>query len=169
MVYCVRLFAKSSFEKNVTELNASLQVFLRRSKQKLACGRVTEDLLGYSSTREYPEGKWSKNMDTAVFTKFLIWLVQRPEFAPRLATDDILQMILATAKAISVVISTSLRAEYYMVSVDCQEVISNGHAVLTGYAQLVVTCYNQCLCLFKLRPKDHYLNHIFLRMACHWI
>ncbi|CAE7231731.1 unnamed protein product [Symbiodinium sp. CCMP2592] len=168
MVYCFRLFEMSSVEKNISELNASLQVFLKKSKQKLACGRVTEDLLGYSSTREYPEGKWSKNMDTAVFTKFVIWLVERPEFAAKLAADDILKMILATAKAIGVVISTALRAEYYMASADCQEVIRNGHAVLTGYGQLVVTCYSGRLCLFKLRPKVHYLNHIFLRVWEEW-
>ena len=29
-------------------------------------------------------------------------------------------------------------------------------------------CYDQKLCLFKNRPKIHYLNHIFLRVYEEW-
>ncbi|OLQ05856.1 hypothetical protein AK812_SmicGene10912 [Symbiodinium microadriaticum] len=169
MVYCMKaLFGRGSVSKDVSALNDALKAWLPLAKQKLQCGRITEDLLGYNGTREYPEGKWSKNMDTAVFTKFIVHLLERPDFQPKLEHDDILQDILAAGKAIGQVIRTCLEAEFFLSSAHCQTVIKNGHASLMTYSTLVEKCYDRSLCLFKMRPKVHYLNHTFLRVFEEW-
>ena len=51
-----------------------------------------------------------------------------------------------------------------MSSVDCRTVIQNGHNFLLSYARLVALRHSAELCLLKLRPKIHYLNHIFSRV-----
>ncbi|CAE7383534.1 unnamed protein product [Symbiodinium sp. CCMP2456] len=164
MVYCMKvLFGRGSVAKDVSVLNEALKNWLPSSKQKLHCAKITEDLLGYNGTREYPEGKWSKNMDTAVFTNFIVYLLERPDFQPQLEND-----ILAAGKAIGQVIRTCLEADYFMSSAQCQTVIKNGHKFLTAYSTLVNKCYDLSLCLFKLRPKVHYLNHAFLKVFEEW-
>ena len=136
---------------------------VQRQKNRLHCGKLTEDLLGYNGTREYPSGNWSKNMDAATIMKFIVYLLERHEFQQKVQADDILQDILAAGKDMGQVVKTSLVAEYFMSGEHTRVVLDFGHKFLMGYAGLVAKCYNRSLCLFKLRPKVHYLNHIFLR------
>ena len=170
LVYSIKvLFGLGGVDRDLNALNAVLKTWLHTSKSKLHCGRFTKDLLGYNGTREYPEGKWSKNMDTAVITKFLLHLLELPSSQAAVRRDDILQEILAAAKAMGRVISTCLRAEYFMSSEHSEAVFQSGHAVLMRYSALVQKCYDRSLCLFKLRPKIHYLNHVFLRVYQEWL
>ena len=62
---------------------------MRRFKTRTHCGSLTEDLLGYNGTRDYPEGKWSKNMDAATFMKFLVYLLQQEPVQEQVAADEI--------------------------------------------------------------------------------
>ena len=169
LVYCMKaLFGRGSVAKDLNALNEMLKNWMKRTKNKLHCGHLTQDLLGYNSTREYPEGNWSKNMDTAVVTKFIIYLLQRPDFQETIRQDDIMKEILASAVAMGQVIKICFEAEFFMSSEHCMEVIDCGHNFLCGYGKLVNMCYSQGLCLFKLRPKVHYLNHIFLKILEEW-
>ncbi|CAE7313361.1 unnamed protein product [Symbiodinium sp. CCMP2592] len=170
LVYSMKtLFGLGGVVRDLNELNGFLKSFLRQSKSRLHCGRLTQDLLGYSSTREYPEGKWSKNMDTATISKFIIHLLQLPQFQASVRGDDILQEILAAAKAMERVIKTCLKAEYFMSPADTEAVVESGYAFLMRYSALVRKCYDRSLSLFKLRPKIHYLNHVFLRTYQEWL
>ncbi|CAE7216894.1 unnamed protein product [Symbiodinium sp. CCMP2456] len=170
LVYAMKaLFALGSVPKDLDCLNTMLKQYQTRSKDKLHCGKLTEDLLGYNSTRDYPEGKWSKNLDTAVIVRFIIYLLELPEYRATVQNDEILRLILAASKAMGHVISTSLRAEYFMSPGHTETVLQSGYAFLMDYSALVSKCYDRALCLFKLRPKIHYLNHIFLRIYEEWL
>ncbi|CAE7318528.1 unnamed protein product [Symbiodinium sp. CCMP2592] len=165
LVYSMReLYAQRGVARNLECLNADLRTWMQSSRKRLHCGFLTEDLLGYSSTREFPEGKWSKNSDTSTIVKFVIHLLQRPDYAYKVAGDPILQEILECALAMGRVFRSCFQAEFFMASADCIVVIESGHRFLTGYASLVSMCLSQELCLFKLRPKTHYLNHVILRV-----
>ncbi|CAE7822447.1 unnamed protein product, partial [Symbiodinium sp. CCMP2456] len=164
LIYSMRVvFGLGGVQRDLNALNECLKSWSARTKNRLYCGRLTEDLLGYNGTREYPEGKWSKNMDTATVMKFLVYFLERPESQQKLQADDILQDILVAAKDMGQAIRISLQAELFMSSEDTRSVVDCGHKFLMGYSVLVTKCYERSLCLFKLRPKVHYLNHIFLR------
>lgn len=168
-IYAMKvLFGQPSVAKNLDCLNEALKNWMRATREKLHCGHLTEDLLGYNGTREYPEGKWSKNMDTAVFMKFLTFLLDRRDFGAKVEADEILTEISATAKAMNVAIKTCLEAEYFMSKSHTEIVMESGHRFLTGYAMLVSMCHRKSLCLFKLRPKLRYLNHMFHRVFEEW-
>ena len=162
------LFGRGSVAKDLNALNEALKNWLRTSKSKPHCGSLTEDLLGYTGTREYPESRWSKCMDTAVFMEFLTFLLERPDVQSKVEADSILTEILHCARAINLAITTMLQAQFFMTPSDTEIVLETGHGFLTGYTTLVSMCYNQSLCLFKLRPKVHYLNHVFLRVYEEW-
>ena len=169
LIYAMKqCFGLGSIRKNLAALNDELRNFLRRNKLHLHCGYLTEDLLGYSGTRDFPEGHWSKNMDTAILMKFVVDLLQNPDFHTKVASDEILVEILQTGIAMGNAVRIFFKGDYFMPSEDCQAVIRNGHAFLCGYAALVSMCHAANLCLFKLRPKIHYLNHIFLRVLQEW-
>ena len=168
-IYCMKVvFGRGSVTKDLNALNEALKNWLRTSKTRPHCGRLTEDLLGYAGTRDYPEARWSKCMDTAVFMEFLTFWLERPDVQGILEADSIATEILHSARAINMAIGTSLRAEYYMTPSHTEIVMEAGHRFLSGYANLVRMCYKESLCLFKLRPKVHYLNHIFLRVYEEW-
>lgn len=118
-----KLFGLGSVEKDLKALNEALAEFMDIHKCRLHCGYLTESLLGYNSTRDYPEGKWSKNMDTAIVMKFLVHLLQQECFLGKVQEDPILKEILSSALAIGRVIRTCLGAEYFMASDDCVEII----------------------------------------------
>ena len=167
LIYAMKkLYGLGGVKRDLKALNEALKVFLRAQKTRLHCGFLTEDLLGYTGTREYPEGKWSKNMDTAVLMKFVVHLCE--SFAPQVQDDYILEKILETATAIGNVIRAFFDNGYFMPDEVCRDVIGNGHEFLFGYAKLTRMCLDNNLCLFKLRPKIHYLNHIFLRIYQEW-
>ena len=164
LIYSMKVvFGLGGVQRDLQALNECLKEWSTRTKKKLYCGRLTEDLLGYNGTREYPEGRWSKNMDTATIMKFLVYFLERPESQEKLQADDILHDILVAAKDMGHVITTSLKAEYFMSGEHTRIVVEYGHRFLMGYGGLVRKCYDRSLCLFKLKPKVHYLNHIFLR------
>ena len=170
LMYAIKaLFGLGSVSKDMEELNARLNFWMKTEKKRLHCGHLTEDLLGYSSTREFPEGKWSKNMDSSTLMGFIVYLLQRPEFNSKVEQDSILKQILSSANAMGRVVRTALGAEFFMSSEDCEIVAESGHEFLLGYADLVAQCHARELCLFKLRPKVHYLNHIFLRVYEEWL
>ncbi|CAE7661156.1 unnamed protein product [Symbiodinium sp. CCMP2592] len=169
ITYSMRmLFNLGGFDRDLAALNRLLATFMTSQKKRLHCGFLSKDLLGYSSTREFPEGKWSKNSDTAVVMQFLVFFLQQEEFVGKVRSDPILNEILEAALAMGRAIRQCFRADYWMSSDDCIEVIQNGHAFLCGYSNLSSMCYEQKLCLFKNRPKIHYLNHIFLRVYDEW-
>ena len=66
------------------------------------------------------------------------------------------------------VMQRCLTAEFFMSSDDCLYVLQAGHAFLKGYQTLATLCYDRQLCLYKFRPKIHYLNHIFLLVKDQW-
>ncbi|CAE7474191.1 unnamed protein product, partial [Symbiodinium microadriaticum] len=115
LIYSMKVvFGLGGVQRDLQALNECLKEWSTRTKKKLYCGRLTEDLLGYNGTREYPEGRWSKNMDTATIMKFLVYFLERPESQEKLQADDILHDILVAAKDMGHVITTSLKAEYFM-------------------------------------------------------
>ena len=120
-----KLFGLGGVERDLRALNELLAGFMSSHKLRLHCGFLTKDLLGYSSTREYPEGKWSKNMDTAIVMKFVIHLLQQPQFSSKVQADPILSEILDSAVAMGRVMRACFRAEYFMASDDCNEVIQS--------------------------------------------
>ena len=162
------IYAQRGVARDLECLNSDLRSWMQSTHKRLHCGFLTEDLLGYSSTREFPEGKWLKNSDTSTVLKFLIHLLQCPDYAHKVAGDPILQEVLECALAMGRVLKTCFQAEFFMASADCRMVIESGHRFLTGYSSLVSMCLSQGLCLFKLRPKTHYLNHVFLRVYEEW-
>ena len=169
LIYSMKkLYGLGSVAKDLAALNEELRLWMRSQKSKLHCGSLTEDLLGYSGSREYPEGKWNKGSDTAVVMKFVVHLLQKNEFRDQVAGDGILQKILESALQMGSVLRTCFMADYFLSDEQCQVIINAGHLFLMGYASLVSMCYKQSLCLFKLRPKIHYLNHIFLRVLDEW-
>ena len=118
-----KLFGLGGIDRDLKALNDALAVYVRKHKTRLHCGFLTKDLLGYNSTREYPEGKWSKNMDTAIVMKFVVDLLQQRRFQDTVQSDDILKTILASATAIGAVLNRCLEAEYFMSDADCVYVI----------------------------------------------
>ena len=169
IIYMMKaLYGLGGVERDLRAINAALKSWMAQEHTRLHCGFLTQDLLGYNGTREYPEGKWSKNMDTAVVMKFIVYLLQIPEFQAKVRDDEVLQAILTTALAMAEAVKTCFQAEYFMSTEHCQIIIDSGHKFLCGYAGLVSKCFTRKPCLFKLRPKIHYLNHIFLRVFEEW-
>ena len=170
LVYCMKvLFGMGSIKKDLQQLNLELTPFLRSHRVTLHLGnQLTEDHLGYTGTRDYPEGHWSKNMDTAVLMKFVVWLLQREHHEHRVRSDNILAEMLLSALNMGHAMRRLLEAEYFMSSEDCQFILKAGHSFLVGYQSFAQKCYDAKLCLYKFKPKIHYLNHIFLTIMNQW-
>ncbi|CAE7351284.1 unnamed protein product [Symbiodinium sp. CCMP2456] len=126
ITYSMRiLFNLGGFDRDLAALNQLLATFMTSQKKRLHCGFLTKDLLGYSSTREFPEGKWSKNSDTAVVMQFLVFFLQQEGFAGKVRSDPILDEILQAALAMGQAIRKSFKADYWMSSDDCIEIIKS--------------------------------------------
>ena len=72
-IYAIKVcFGLGGVKRDLQALNAALATYLKGQKQYLHCGAaLTEDLLGYCGTREYPEGKWSKKLGYIYVDRFL--------------------------------------------------------------------------------------------------
>ncbi|CAE7184531.1 unnamed protein product, partial [Symbiodinium necroappetens] len=121
-IYAIQiLLNRGGVDRNIQALNDLLKAFLRRRKLYLHCRTLSPDTLGYSSTKEYPEGHWSKNQDTAVLMRFLVELL---EDHPRsVSSDAMLTEMLLAARAMGNFMRTSFQADYFMSSADCQKLL----------------------------------------------
>ena len=170
LIYAMKeVFALGGVKRNLTALNEILARFVKKCKIHLHCGYLTEDNLGYAGTREYPEGHWSKNQDTAILMRFIVVLLQQDEFKDTVQQDAILSETLLAAVAMGKVMRRLLESDYFMSSSDCEFILQNGHTFLLSYQRLAAMSYQNELCLFKLKPKIHYLNHIFLTIKNEWL
>ena len=163
LVYMLKgLYGQGSVAKNLAAMNADLKKYLRMTKAKLHCGSLTADLLGYSSTRDYPKGRWSKSMDTAVLTKFVVVLLSQHAWETTVSHCNLLKEILESAYSIGRVIRTCLGGTFFLTAAESLEVVSQGHRFLKGYAALARQAYDRQLCLFKFMPVTHLLNEMIL-------
>ena len=102
-------------------------------------------------------------MDTATIMKFLVYFLERPESQEKLQADDIMRDILVAAKDMGHVITTSLKARVFHVGrayPHCRRVWAQIPYGIWGSCEEVL---RSVTVLIQLKPKVHYLNHIFLR------
>ena len=108
------LFGLGGVKRDLNALNEALGIFLRECKTTLHLGTsLNEDHLGYNGTRAYPEGHWSKNMDTATLMKFQLWLLHREDFRARVASDEILSEIATASVAMGQVMRRLLESSFF--------------------------------------------------------
>ena len=171
LVYSMKaLFGLGGVKRDLKALNETLTMFLRLHGKTLHLGAtLNEDHLGYAGTREYPEGHWSKSMDTATLMKFQVWLLQREEYQERVRGDQMLSEILLSGIAMGQVMRRLLGSLFFVSSEDCEYVVTSGHEFLMRYQRLAALAYHRQLCLYKFKPKIHYLNHVFLTMKDQWL
>ena len=170
LVYAMKaIYGLGGVKRDLRALNEALGIFLRSHKLHLHMGSaLTEDHLGYTSTREYPEGHWSKNMDTAILMKFQVWLLQCEEHQPKVRADEILSEILVSAVAMGQVMRQFLESGFFMSSEACEDVVMAGHRFLQSFQRLAQLAHTRGLCLYKFKPKIHYLNHVLLTVKDQW-
>ena len=115
LVYSMKaLFGLGGVKRDLKALNETLGVFLKESKSSLHLGKsLSEDNLGYQGTREYPEGHWSKSMDTATLMKFQLWLLQREEFRDKVGSNEMLSEISAAAMTMGQVMRRLLQSAFF--------------------------------------------------------
>ena len=72
LVYlCKSIYKQRRIDTSLQLLNADFRQFLQDTKEKCNFRQFSFDMLGYESSRSYPKGHWSKNMDTATVCKFV--------------------------------------------------------------------------------------------------
>ena len=142
-------------------INEQLRVYLQSSKDRIHFSKLTFDLLGYESSKTFPVGHWSKNLDTATMMKFVEHVAK--EHVP-IYDDEILRCIAEASEAVGTFMRILLSSDFFLEQQQASEAISCGHSFLVKYATLARLCQRDKLCLFALKPKLHMLAHLVLRM-----
>lgn len=175
LIYIMKaVFKRRNIHASLEAVNSELKTWKQGSKEHLHFGKLTLDLLGYSSSRSYPVGHWSKNMDTAPVIKFveylcLMGLVGNPK-------DEFLETISDACGAIAQFMHILFSSSFYLTESQGWQLIQSGQAFLNDYMKLAVLSFRKGLCLWKLKPKLHMLTHIvhtalqqFKKGTCHVI
>eukprot|EP00435_Cladocopium_sp_Y103_P030716 s3790_g7.t1 len=160
LYFCAKTFKASKIALALDHVNYLFRNFLAREKERVNFSNFTFELLGYESTRTYPVGPWSKNLDTAVVIKF-VEHVAANHLDPE---DPIMQLIVQGSGAINHFMRVLFSAPYWLSESEAWQAIFAGQEFLSTFAGLAQACYDQKLCLFKLKPKLHMFAHIVLRM-----
>ena len=159
LVYLLKsVYKQRNIKDSVVILNDNLKVFLKESREHLHFGRITLELLGYSSSRSYPYGHWSKNMDTATMSKFVEYICL--ENLQDYRGDPIFGLILEACAAIGQFMHVVFSADFFLSETEAWQLIASGQAFLLQYSKLASLTYDAKMCLFALKPKGHVFAHI---------
>jgi len=158
--FCAKTFKSSRIGLALDHVNLLFRNFLATEKERVNFSNITFELLGYESSRTYPMGHWSKNLDTAVMIKF-VEHVAANNLDPG---DPVMQLIVQGSSAINHFMRVLLSAPYWLCESEAWQAIFAGQEFLSAFAGLAQACYHQKLCLFKLKPKLHMFAHIVFRM-----
>ena len=128
-------------------------------------GKLSWDLLDYDGPRSFPQGKWSKGMDTGTVTKFIEFLVlehlldhEHSQHGPMLV------LIRDACSSIGVFLRTLFSEGFFLTEQGAHKSIAAGYAFLQSYGQLAKTAMNSGRALYKLKPKAHSMAHLVLEM-----
>lgn len=166
LIYMLRtVMNKGSKSESMQFLNQELRRFQQSERtEAVHFGKFSWDLLDYDGPRNFPQGKWSKGMDTGKVTKFIEFLV--PNYL--LEHDDGHQAMLALIKDACGFIGTFLRtilaAGIFLTEEQAYRSISAGYSFLMTYQKLAKLALSLKKALFKLKPKCHALAHLILEM-----
>lgn len=162
IIYAMKTFYKRrNIHLSVDAINEELKQFLQQTKVRINFGRLTLEMLGYSTARSYPFGHWSKNMDTAVMAKFAEYLCVKNHNGYE--RDAIRQLIVEACGCINHYMHVLFNAGFFLTESEAWQAIQSGQRFLICFSQLAEACCNQRLCLFKLKPKLHYFAHLIHR------
>ena len=157
LIYLIKTaFKKNNMAVSMDAFNARLQAhFLQHKSDRCHFGKtMTFDLLGYSSSKDYPTGHWSKGADTASLCKVVECITGEVLVASADLCDDwILKTILAAATAIGNFFRVVFRSPYKLKPDDAQSAILDVYRFCRLYVLLAHRCLTQKLCLFKVKPK----------------
>ena len=164
VIYMQRLYDGRSVAAKIANLNQDLRKFIQAKKFSLHCGKLTLDLLGYKSSGDFPCGHWSKGSDSVIIVRFIEWLLVKEQFEAEVREDEILQVILATASAMSSFMRVLFKSGFFVEGERAQVAVRSGHSALLSYRRLAELTNKESLCLFALKPKLHYFNHLVASM-----
>ena len=162
MIYIMKTLLKQrSMAASLSMLNDNLREFLSSHKgERIHFKKLTLDLLGYQSSRDYPSGCWSKSLDSAVMMKFVAYIIGKPDHEQQVQEDQMLQLMRGAAENGNKFMSQLFSCGYWLNFEEADTVIRCGHRFLMSYHSLAKAAFGQQLCLFSLKPKLHMYNHI---------
>ena len=152
------VFGKSSQEANMLCMSAKLQEFLKLTKQRLHCQRLTLGLIGADSPNAFSVGSWSKGADSTVLMSFTEWLVQ--DIVVNFQSERPFKYIFAGASAIHCFMRILYAEGAFLPGSVGVEASSHAQRFLLCYSKLAEFGVERKLLLFNLTPKLHYLHHV---------
>ena len=159
LVYmCKSLYKQRRLELALGPLNIEFKQFLREEKEKVNFSCLTFEMLGYASSKSFPKGHWSKNMDTAVVSKFIEHACATHVFA--FPDDPCIPLIIDACAAIHQFMTVVFSGSFYLTETEAWQMCSSGHAFLVNYVKLATLSFKLGLCLFALKPVMHMFAHI---------
>eukprot|EP00435_Cladocopium_sp_Y103_P057543 s710_g19.t2 len=162
-IYFLRsIFKARNIDISLETANTELRAYLKNTKDRISFSKLTFDLLGYESSKSFPVGHWSKNLDTATMMKFVERVAK--DHLPIYEGDEILKLIAEASEAMGSFVRILLSSEYFLSPQQAGEAIKCGHFFLLRYMSLTKVCMGHKLCLFAVKPKLHMLAHLVLRM-----
>ncbi|CAL1128117.1 unnamed protein product [Cladocopium goreaui] len=139
--FCAKTFKSSRIGLALDHVNLLFRNFLATEKERVNFSNITFELLGYESSRTYPMGHWSKNLDTAVMIKF-VEHVAANNLDPG---DPVMQLIVQGSSAINHFMRVLLSAPYWLCESEAWQAIFAGQEFLSAFAGLAQACYHQIL------------------------
>ena len=172
---CVMYLLKTTFKKrslgsSLDEFNIEMRAYMdTHSKDRCHFGRkLTLDLLGYTSSKDFPKGKWSKGGDTPKMCNMIQFVLEKALGSDDGKDDWIIQTMMEACNAMGQFMRILFKSPYFlkeeMGEKDASTAILAGSRFCRLYVDLARATLNRKLCLFKVKPKSHMLCHIVRKM-----
>ncbi|CAK9082109.1 Uncharacterized protein SCF082_LOCUS39051 [Durusdinium trenchii] len=159
LIYIAKtVFKQSKIQRSVESMNGEMRNFMKEEKERFNFGHFSLDLLGYASSRSFPKGHWSKNMDTATVSKFIEYICRK--HIQDFPDDTILGEIFEACGAIHHFMSVVFAGSFFLSDMESWQMISAGHAFIAGYMNLAKKSLDAGYCLFALKPVVNLFAHI---------
>ncbi|CAE7198039.1 unnamed protein product [Symbiodinium sp. CCMP2592] len=166
LVLLLQYFEGNNNDERMLAMNAHVQVYLKQTRQRLHCQKLTLETIGAKSKSTFATGTWNKGEDSVVLMNFLPWVMEILPTVNR--SEKPWRYIDVGARAARQSMHSLYEAEAFMAKDVARLAADSGFTFLLTYGKLVEWAAQANILLYNLIPKLHYYHHCLIEMdrAC---
>ena len=158
LVLLSELEPESNIDDRFQSLTDDYLSWCKRSSRRAHVQKLSKELVGYPTTRTYPNGTWHKGDLTTVLMGYAQYRYEKDGST----WSPMLQLAGRAAVCLNKALSEMYSSDAWLSPGEARSIGNAGMDFLKAYSRLARMALNQGLTLWVLQPKHHAFHHLML-------
>ena len=160
LVLLAELQPESNIDDRFVSLTDDYTSWCKRASRRAHLQKITKELVGYPTTRTYPNGTWHKGDLTTVLMAY----VQHRFGRDGASWSPMMKLAGKAATYLNTTLATMYNSDVWLTPGEARHIGGQGMLFLKAYASLARMAMQEQLFLWVLQPKLHSFHHLMITL-----